>query len=99
MTDRLTGLSLSLAQWRQKYFRPNEPLPKDVIAQTAKAPAVFIQDYNKLESEATAEYLDPDFPVPLSTESLHEILQSLTATLSEVRFQRISVLQLIAAIS
>ena len=36
--EGLTGLSPSLAQWRQQHFRPNKPLPKDVTAQTAKAP-------------------------------------------------------------
>ena len=89
--DQLTGLLPSLAQWRQHHFRPNEPLPKDVTAQTAKAPSLYIQDYNTFESEATAEYADPDFPVPLPTESLREMLQSLTATLSEVCASSVSV--------
>ena len=34
--------------------------------------------------ECLHEYTDPDFPVPLPTESLQKMLQSLTATLSEV---------------
>ena len=70
---RLINRSPQLAQWRQQHFHPDKPLPKDVTA-----------DYNTFEAEATTEYTEPGFPVPLSSESLQEILQSLTATLSEV---------------
>ena len=97
-TDWSVGLH-QLAQWRQQLFRPNKPLPKDVTGKTAKAPALCVQDYNTFELEATAEYTDPEFPVPL-TELLQEILQSLTATLSEVCTSSVfSTLQLITPVS
>ncbi|KAK2463729.1 hypothetical protein APHAL10511_004222 [Amanita phalloides] len=38
-TRTIARILLRVAQWRQQHFRPNKPLPKDVTAQTAKAPS------------------------------------------------------------
>lgn len=37
-TRTIARILLRVAQWRQQHFRPAKPLPKDVTAQTAKAP-------------------------------------------------------------
>lgn len=41
MTDMMTELTLYTAQWRQLYFRPNKPLPRDAIKGVQKPRTPF----------------------------------------------------------